>query len=359
MGVAYSSKQRRNVRESRRGHGSTASAELNVKARHIGVNVSSSSGVKHGLERSIQGHAHAGVRLEKSSRIDETTQQLGRKEKQDRRLKKSVKLGAKNDSLEDLPNHWIVLSMAGLLDFALFVQGCSNTMAMRTDGMGNGNLPGDLFTTGLDIASMAVLGYVLADLGTGIFHWSVDNYGSGKTPIFGNVIAAFQGHHRQPWSITVRGAANNLAPLATPSIAFLLLSMTLPVESASAKVFLSSFILFVVLSQHFHRLSHCKPSKVSPLVRLLQANGILLSTADHAAHHKVPFNNNYCIVNGMWNKPLDSIGFFPLLEKVVYNISGVEPRCWNEEPDYDWIESTSYYQNEDEEYVSVGDMSQN
>ena len=34
---------------------------------------------------------------------------------------------------------------------------------------------------------------ILGDLATGIFHWSVDNYGSIKTPIFGSVCAAFQG----------------------------------------------------------------------------------------------------------------------------------------------------------------------
>lgn len=43
------------------------------------------------------------------------------------------------------------------------------------------------------VATMA--GILIADLVSGVFHWSVDNYGDSKTPVFGSVIEAFQGHH--------------------------------------------------------------------------------------------------------------------------------------------------------------------
>ena len=52
--------------------------------------------------------------------------------------------------------------------------------------------------------------YVLADLGTGVYHWGVDNYGDGNTPLFGRQIAAFQGHHQRPWTITQREFCNNV-----------------------------------------------------------------------------------------------------------------------------------------------------
>lgn len=38
----------------------------------------------------------------------------------------------------------------------------------------------------------------------------VDNYGDGDTPIFGRQIAAFQGHHQRPWTITQREFCNNM-----------------------------------------------------------------------------------------------------------------------------------------------------
>lgn len=44
-------------------------------------------------------------------------------------------------------------------------------------------------------AAGAFIGYLIADLVSGVFHWSVDNYGDGRTPVFGAVIEAFQGHH--------------------------------------------------------------------------------------------------------------------------------------------------------------------
>ena len=50
-------------------------------------------------------------------------------------------------------------------------------------------------------AGLAVLaGYVMADLGSGVFHWIVDNYGDAKTPALGTIIDSFQGHHARPWT---------------------------------------------------------------------------------------------------------------------------------------------------------------
>lgn len=49
-------------------------------------------------------------------------------------------------------------------------------------------------------AAGAFVGYLIADLVSGVFHWSVDNYGDGRTPVFGAVIEAFQGHHGEPAS---------------------------------------------------------------------------------------------------------------------------------------------------------------
>jgi Lipid desaturase domain len=62
-----------------------------------------------------------------------------------------------------------------------------------------------------------LLSTVLGDLGTGIFHWSVDNYGDIKTPVFGAVCVAFQGHHDTPWTITFRSFCIRYDSRPTPS----------------------------------------------------------------------------------------------------------------------------------------------
>ena len=56
-----------------------------------------------------------------------------------------------------------------------------------------------------------------ADFLTGLYHWGVDNYGDGSTPVVGGQIAAFQGHHQRPWTITQREFCNNLHKVIAPS----------------------------------------------------------------------------------------------------------------------------------------------
>lgn len=46
----------------------------------------------------------------------------------------------------------------------------------------------------------------------------------------------------------------------------------------------------------------------------------------HGAHHKSPFEGNYCIVSGLWNPLLDNTGFFRKLEDLVHATTKVEPR---------------------------------
>lgn len=72
--------------------------------------------------------------------------------------------------------------------------------------------------------------------------------------------------------------------------------------------------------------------------RWLQEAGLLISRKAHGAHHKAPFEGNYCIVSGLWNNVLDQNGsdqgFFRKLERLVAARTGVEPRCWYE-PKYE------------------------
>jgi ubiquitin-conjugating enzyme E2 variant len=57
----------------------------------------------------------------------------------------------------------------------------------------------------------------------------------------------------------------------------------------------------------------------------------------HGAHHRAPFEGNYCIVSGIWNPLLDSTQAFRHFERFIHSTTGVEPRCWHE-PEYDWQE---------------------
>jgi Lipid desaturase domain len=54
---------------------------------------------------------------------------------------------------------------------------------------------GNVAWTMMQSVLLVISSWILADFGSGVLHWSVDNYGNGRTPIMGGIIAAFQGHH--------------------------------------------------------------------------------------------------------------------------------------------------------------------
>lgn len=143
------------------------------------------------------------------------------------------------------------------------------------------------------------VGYLFADLGSGVYHWGIDNYGGASTPIFGSQIDAFQGHHKWPWTITRRQFANNLNALARV-ITFFVLPIDLLCRDPILLGFVGMASGCIMFSQQFHAWAHGTKSKLPPIVVALQDAGILVSRG-----HRAPYNNNYCIVSGIWNEFLD------------------------------------------------------
>ncbi|KAJ6753573.1 hypothetical protein OIU79_026410 [Salix purpurea] len=182
------------------------------------------------------------------------------------------------------------------------------------------------------------IGYVFADLGSGVYHWGIDNYGDGSTPFFGNQIEAFQGHHKWPWIITRRQFANNLHALAR-AVAFFVLPVDLVCNDPIVNAFVGVCSGCIMFSQQFHAWAHGTKSKLPPIVVAMQDAGLLVSRSQHGAHHRQPYNNNYCIVSGFWNEFLDENKVFEALEMALYFKVGVRPRSWSE-PTTDWTEET-------------------
>lgn len=179
-------------------------------------------------------------------------------------------------------------------------------------------------------------GYILADLASGVYHWAIDNYGGPSTPIVGAQIEAFQGHHKWPWFITRRQVANNLHALGR-AVTFSLLPLVLLVNDPVEHAFVALFSGCIMFSQQFHAWAHGTRSRLPPLVVALQEAGVLVSRSQHAAHHRPPYNNNYCIVSGAWNEFLDKHKVFEALEMMVFFKLRVRPRSWSETSS-DWIE---------------------
>lgn len=184
-----------------------------------------------------------------------------------------------------------------------------------------------------------LVGYILADLGSGVYHWGIDNYGDATTPILGAQIEAFQGHHKWPWTITRRQFANNLHALARV-ITFMVLPLDLLIHDPTQLAFIGSFSGCIMFSQQFHAWAHSTKSKLPKIVVGLQDLGVLVSRTQHADHHRPPYNSNYCIVSGVWNKFLDENKIFEILEMALFFQLGLRPRSWSE-PGLEWTEESS------------------
>lgn len=193
--------------------------------------------------------------------------------------------------------------------------------------------------TWLEPILAGLVGYILADLGSGVYHWAIDNYGDASTPVFGSQIEAFQGHHKYPWAITRRQFANNLHALARV-ITFTVLPLDLAFNDPVLHGFVAVCSGCILFSQQFHAWAHGTKSRLPQPVVALQDAGVLVSRSQHAAHHRPPYNNNYCIVSGVWNGVLDEYRVFEMLEMFVFFKLRVRPRSWSE-PDYQWIQEES------------------
>merc|ERR1719502_1103783 len=180
----------------------------------------------------------------------------------------------------------------------------------------------------VELAAMGAATILFSDFFSGIFHWSADNYGNGKTPVFGSVIEAFQGHHGNPWTITYRSFFNNVHKIAKAAIPLLLIVMALS-TAPGVRLCWVLFLNSQILSQEFHKLSHT----VNPpaYVRWLQNRNIILSRKEHGLHHSSPFEAKYWILTGTCNEALDRFHVWRRLEAFVYRVNGVEPNCWKED----------------------------
>ena len=124
---------------------------------------------------------------------------------------------------------------------ALFVKGCLLLPPMSAAVM-------------VQVVLAIVIGYEFADIGSGVYHWSMDNYGSKNTPVFGTQIEAFQGHHELPWTITYRQVCNNIYKICQATAPFCVGGILL-VNNPFVLLWMSTAISFINLSQVPHERS--------------------------------------------------------------------------------------------------------
>jgi plasmanylethanolamine desaturase len=169
---------------------------------------------------------------------------------------------------------------------------------------------------------MVVLGYLSADFISGFVHWMADTWGSTEVPVVGQaLIRPFREHHVDAEAITRHdfietNGANCLISLPVTAVAFW--------THDTVALFLTSMVVWVMATNQFHKWSHTRQRGAA--VRFLQRLHLILPVDHHGLHHGAPFTRNYCITAGWMNYPLERIGFFRTLERLVTAATGMVPR---------------------------------
>ncbi len=159
-------------------------------------------------------------------------------------------------------------------------------------------------TTNTLLPIAALLGWLLADLFSGLLHWALDTYGSVRTPLVGPaIIRPFREHHADPLGMTrhdffeVNGASClGCLPLLAGAVAF---------PGGFWHSVLVSTSIGILFTNQCHKWAHIPSEKNAFLIRNLQKLGLVLRPAEHAKHHTAPYNSHFCTASGWLNRPLN------------------------------------------------------
>jgi sterol desaturase/sphingolipid hydroxylase (fatty acid hydroxylase superfamily) len=174
----------------------------------------------------------------------------------------------------------------------------------------------------LHIVLGAGVGYIAADIVSGVVHWFCDTFFHEDTPIIGRAfIHPFREHHVDPLAITrhdfLEVNGNNCLAMLPLLVAVLILGSP-PVGEAVPALFWQSaalgFALATFATNQFHKWAH--QERPSAAVRWLQGTGVVLSPAHHKLHHSAPYRQAFCITAGWLDPLLDRYRIFERIERL-------------------------------------------
>ncbi len=97
---------------------------------------------------------------------------------------------------------------------------------------------------------------------------------------------------------------------------------------AAGAAFGGAMVGGLFLTQASHRWTHePEPPKIA---KFLQKVGMAQGKEDHFVHHRMPWSDNYCIVNGMFNPVLTKNDFWRKWEGAIHKVTGAEPNSWRD-----------------------------
>lgn len=192
------------------------------------------------------------------------------------------------------------------------------------------------------------LGLIIADILTGLFHWFEDSYFDYclNIPILSEIAKDNILHHYYPRAIAYNNTIDtNIITFIITIFILLLLYIINPLFIKDHPYFTISLGIFGSLGNQFHKWSHYRRCELNSYLLFLQDNNIIASHEYHSEHH----NNStkrYCSILQINNYILDNIGFWRILEEIVYLITNVKPVYKLNYKDYDNIKTNIHRRTE-------------
>jgi ubiquitin-conjugating enzyme E2 variant len=181
------------------------------------------------------------------------------------------------------------------------------------------------------VTTAVLLGYLLADLLSGVVHWMGDTLGADNSRWFGAAFAQpFREHHVDPRAISHHGFIETNGNTCIVSLPPLVAAHAWMPAQAGPWFYLAAFVvalsLFGIATNQCHKWAHReRPPRA---VVLLQRWKLIIDPDHHDRHHVAPHRSHYCVLSGWMNFVADGLRMFRGLEAVVRR---VRPSWLNEE----------------------------
>lgn len=166
------------------------------------------------------------------------------------------------------------------------------------------------------------LGWIIADFGSGVFHWAEDRYGSPRWPIFGGAIRDTIRHHRKPTGFLAKSVISRSWRM------FLIAGVALSGFGliGCLNAFTLTLVFGAAIANEIHAAAHSSPKQNGKLITRLQKLGVIQSHAHHAAHHRGLKNVNYCTITNWVNPVLERFRFWRRTEAIIRVVGRQRPR---------------------------------